>query len=198
MSDNLLNVYGKFMNLKIYVPAETNDDLELKQKYQNAASNHNNKVLNPDNKYLDAGFDLFVPNDFEQQPFRDLSQIKIDFRIVCAASMVTDSGKNYNTGYYMDPRSSISKTSLRLANSRGIIDSGYRGPLIGMFDVIKQPQSNLLNDNHVYPFLTSRFDRVTQLCAPGLEPIVVTIVDFLEELGERTERGTGGFGSTGF
>jgi len=31
LSNNLLNVYGKFMNLKIYVPVETNEDLELKQ-----------------------------------------------------------------------------------------------------------------------------------------------------------------------
>ena len=186
------------MSLKIYVPVQTEEDLQLKQKYVNAASNHNNKVLNPDNKYLDSGFDLFVPNDFEQQPFRDQSYIKIDFQIVCAASMVTESGRNYNTGYYMDPRSSISKTSLRLANSRGIIDSGYRGPLIGMFDVIKQLRLNHSYDNNVVdPSLVSRFDRVTQLCAPSLEPILVTIVDSLEELGERTERGIGGFGSTG-
>jgi len=111
--------------------------------------------------------------------------------------MVTENGRNYNTGYYMDPRSSISKTFLRLANSRGIIDSGYRGPLIGVFDVIKQRISSHPYDNHVLSSFASRFDRVTQLCGPSLEPILVTIVDSLEELGERTERGTGGFGSTG-
>ena len=32
-----------------------------------------------------------------------------------------------NIGYYLYPRSSISKTPLILANSVGIIDSGYRG-----------------------------------------------------------------------
>lgn len=194
MSNNLLNVYGKFMRLKIYV---TDEHVELKQKYRDAASNHNNKVLNPDNKYLDAGFDLFVPCNYDSQPFELDSQVKIDFKIVCAASMVTDNGKTYNTGYYMDPRSSISKTSLRLANSRGIIDSGYRGPLIGMFDVVKQNVAFHRFDNPVFPLLASRYERVTQICAPSLEPILVEIVDCLEELGERTERGTGGFGSTG-
>jgi len=36
-----------------------------------------------------------------------------------------------------------------------------------------------------------------QICAPNLMPIHVTIVEKLEDLGEQTLRGTGGFGSTG-
>ena len=35
-----------------------------------------------------------------------------------------------------------------------------------------------------------------QICAPNLEPIKVILVDTLEALGN-TERGNGGFGSTG-
>ena len=187
---DLLYVYGKFMKLKIYIPVRTDEDEQLKQLYIRAAANHNNKTLNPDNKYLDAGFDLFVPRDNVRQPYSNhTSVLKIDFSIVCAATMVLESGKNYNTGFYMDPRSSISKTCLRLANSRGIIDSGYRGPLIGVFDIVPT-NSNSLS-------LTNCHDRVTQICAPGLEPILVEIVNYLEELGERTERGEGGFGSTG-
>lgn len=192
MSSHLLNVYGKFMNLKIYVPARTYEDIGLKTQYVNSAANHNNKILNPDNKYLDAGFDLFVPRDcFSPTYSYSTPQLKLDFSVICAATMVTESGKNYNTGFYMDPRSSISKTCLRLANSRGIIDSGYRGPLIGMFDILSS--NNPDGDNLV----ARRHDRVTQICAPGLEPILVEIVDDLEDLGERTERGAGGFGSTG-
>ena len=192
MSSHLLNVYGKFMNLKIYVPSRTYEDIGLKTQYVNSAANHNNKILNPDNKYLDAGFDLFVPRDcFSPNYSYSTPQLKLDFSVICAATMVTESGKNYNTGFYMDPRSSISKTCLRLANSRGIIDSGYRGPLIGMFDILSS--NNPDGDNLV----ARRHDRVTQICAPGLEPILVEIVDDLEDLGERTERGAGGFGSTG-
>jgi dUTPase len=37
---------------------------------------------------------------------------------------------------------------------------------------------------------------LVQICAPGLVPIIVELVDSLEELGE-TARGEGGFGSTG-
>ena len=195
MSNNLLFVYGKFMNLKIYVPLRTEEDIGLKTQYVAAAANHNNKILNPDNKYLDAGFDLLVPRDcFSPTYATNTPQLKLDFTVICAATMVTESGKNYNTGFYMDPRSSISKTSLRLANSRGIIDSGYRGPLIGVFDIVS---SNNNNNNQNTNLLARRHDRVTQVCAPGLEPILVNIVEDLEDLGERTERGAGGFGSTG-
>ena len=92
--------------------------------------------------------------------------------------------KSYNTGYYIYPRSSLSKTNLRLANSTGIIDAGYRGHIIGVFDVLAETQ--ILNH-----------ERLVQICAPGLVPIVVSLVDQLEDLGEQTQRGTGGFGSTG-
>jgi dUTP pyrophosphatase len=89
----------------------------------------------------------------------------------------------------MYPRSSISKTILRLANATGIIDSGYRGHLMGMFDLIN------LSENEEY--VIEKYDRLLQICAPGLVPIVVEVVNTIAELGSQTERGAGGFGSTG-
>jgi dUTP pyrophosphatase len=85
----------------------------------------------------------------------------------------------------MYARSSISKTQLRLANNVGIIDAGYRGHLIGMFDL---PAANT---EHI-----AKFDKYLQICAPGLVPIFVELVGSKEDLGEQTERGEGGFGST--
>ena len=88
--------------------------------------------------------------------------------------------------FYLYPRSSTgSKTPLRLANSVGIIDSGYRGDIMAVFDNIS-PQ----------PFHVESNTRLVQICVPTLEPIIVTVVDTLEELG-KTQRGSGGFGSTG-
>ena len=95
-----------------------------------------------------------------------------------------------NTGYYMYPRSSISKTPLRLANSVGIIDSGYRGHLMGMFDCLPLAQAG-------ESYTIQPFDRLLQICSPDLGPIYVLLVDFENELGGNTERGIGGFGSTG-
>ena len=74
---------------------------------------------------------------------------------------------------------------MRLANNQGIIDAGYRGNLIGMFDCIEQ-------EYYIQEYL-----RLLQICAPGLMPIYVNIVDTFEDLGQSTLRGDGGFGSTG-
>ena len=102
--------------------------------------------------------------------------------------MVCENGKVFNTGFLMFPRSSLSGTPLRLANSVGVIDSGYRGDLIGTFDCLGGI------DNI---FVVNKYDKLLQIVAPGMVPIYVTIVNSDNQLGEMTERGAGGFGSTG-
>jgi len=86
--------------------------------------------------------------------------------------------------YWMLPRSSISKTPLRLANSVGLIDAGYRGPLLAMI-------YSTGND-----FAVAFGDRYFQIAGPELQPFErIEIVD--EIPGGATIRGEGGFGSTG-
>lgn len=101
-------------------------------------------------------------------------------------------------GFYLYPRSSISKTRMRLANSVGIIDAGYRGDLIAAVDTIGLFGSNDIW--HVWKETLSpikKYDRYFQVCAPDLSPFLVHIVETDAELGAPTTRGTGGFGSTG-
>ena len=83
------------------------------------------------------------------------------------------------------PRSSIRKTSLSLSNSVGVIDSGYRGEIQATFN-----QKSLSKDGGI---LYGVGDRICQLMI-----IPHPHVDFIEvqEL-NNTERGEGGFGSTG-
>ena len=177
---SLLEQYGQYMSLNIFIDLSNNNNkIELTSLYQNAINVHNNKLRTD---FIDAGFDLYALPMAISHPAHGIP-LKMDFNIVCSARMIlTD--KSYNTGYYIYPRSSLSKSNLRLANSTGIIDAGYRGHIIGMFDVLAETQ--ILNH-----------ERLVQICAPGLVPIVVTLVDQLEDLGEQTQRGTGGFGSTG-
>lgn len=163
------------MYLNIFVDSE---DSELKNIYVNAAKTHNQKN-GSSNPYPDAGFDLYTPFLFNIVT----DSIKIDHLIKCSAIMETQQS-TFPTGYYIYPRSSLSKTPLRLANCVGIIDSGYRGNLMCAFDV----KSDIT---------VEKFTRLTQICAPNLCPIVVTVVDKLEDLGDKTVRGEGGFGSTG-
>jgi len=80
------------------------------------------------------------------------------------------------------PRSSISKTPLRLSNSIGLIDPGYRGEIIAVVDNIKSKPSTVKPKQR-------RF----QLDAMNGSPIHFSLVDQLSD----TSRGTGGFGSTG-
>jgi dUTPase len=181
-------ISSKIMLLSIFVDSE---DKKLKQIYVDAANNHNKKIVE-DPFFYDAGFDLYLPLSFNslEKGTRffnslDVPVNKVDFNVACACKMVTQTGR-YNTGFYMYPRSSISKTPLRLANNVGIIDAGYRGHLIGMFDLIYHPSHKI-----------EQFDRYLQICAPGLVPILAELVNSTNDLGEETERGAGGFGSTG-
>ena len=196
---SLLNMYDKVMVLRVFVDS---DDDRLRDMYRNAAIAHNNKLLT-NMQHIDAGFDLFAPGTESQLHFfgpgwPGKSPVnKLDFKICCAARMHADNGKNFNTGYYMHPRSSLSKTQLRLANSTGIVDAGYRGHLIGMFDVVNIPSNPTQTADRVSDYSGMKYDRYLQICAPGLVPIMVEIVDSLGDLGSETERGAGGFGSTG-
>lgn len=83
------------------------------------------------------------------------------------------------------PRSSLSKTDWILANSIGIIDADYRGEWMMVFkclgEMIYQP----------LPFGVG--DRCGQLYFEKIEPFDMEEVDELSN----TERGEGGFGSTG-
>lgn len=86
-------------------------------------------------------------------------------------------------GYYMDirPRSSISNTGMILANSPGLLDSGFTGELKLRFKWIKGTKQYEIGE---------RVAQILILPYPKVEFVVV------EDL-FTTERGTGGFGSSG-
>ena len=164
--------------LYLYV---NNDFPELVDKYRQSVDSHNMMVSC--NNFPDSGFDLYIPDDISTNldgPLKVSMQVK--------TSMYKFGNTNEPTpcGYYMYPRSSIYKSPFRLANNVGIIDSGYRGYLGGVFDIVRK------DNNSVY----SKHSRLLQICSPTLEPFKVCMVFDEIHLGE-TERGTGGFGSTG-
>ncbi len=86
-----------------------------------------------------------------------------------------------NMGYMLVPRSSISKTPLRLANSIGIIDKNYRGKVLVKL-VNNSSDNYTLEANKCY-FQIIAFNGIL----PEFQ-LVSTISD--------TYRGKGGFGST--
>lgn len=184
----------KVMILKMYI---SRDDEELRNRYLEKASEVRllvEKYLNRyfgegegegDDVHLDCGFDLFCPDDLQVESG---STIKVNMRCKCAMTC-----KGVPCGFYLYPRSSVgAKTPLRLANSVGIIDSGYRGDCIAVFDNREQGQGS-----ESVSYRIAKGDRLVQICSGNLlYPIYPIIVDTEEELGN-TMRGIGGFGSTG-
>jgi len=81
------------------------------------------------------------------------------------------------------PRSSIRKYELVLSNSVGVIDSGYRGEL----------QATFKKENGLDSLAYKVGDRIAQIIIIPYPPIEF---DEVAELSD-TERGDGGFGSTG-
>lgn len=88
------------------------------------------------------------------------------------------------------PRSSIYKKGLLLANSVGIIDADYRGEVIFVY---RSANGEKLDSNYISTLLGERIGQIVFLQLPQFS---MYEVDSLDELG-KTERGEGGFGSTG-
>lgn len=100
---------------------------------------------------------------------------------VCGRLVDAETGEQQH--YYLYPRSSISKKGLLMANSVGIIDRTYRGELMA---AVYNPSPNFIK--------ISRGERLFQIVAPNMGHIKEAVE--WKNLDE-TERGSGGFGSTG-
>ena len=182
---------GQFLFIALDSP-----DTELEEKYKNAIANHNSNV---ENRFPDSGFDLFLPTEFSPE----IKTEKIDYKIKAAMFKTMESCKvetaNQNAitfnnrepmPYYLYPRSSISKTHVRLANNVGIIDSGYRGNIGAYFDI----DPSYLDENTER--VLEKHQRVLQICSNDLSAFKVIFVKDINQLGTTT-RGERGFGSTG-
>lgn len=121
---------------------------------------------------IDAGFDVKARTEFVIPP-KETAMIPTGVCVEIPVGMVG----------LLFPRSSISKTPLRMCNSVGVIDSGFTGE-------IKVP---LQNTHHNLMVHVNQYDKIAQLVIVPLADVSIEIVDELEE----SERGDGGFGSTG-
>jgi len=119
----------------------------------------------------DAGMDVIATSIISEEPFQITYGLGIALEIP--------------TGFVglVFPRSSIRKTDLSLTNCVGVIDSGYRGELQATFRKHKGVASTTYAVG----------DRVAQIMIIPHPPIESEVSDELSN----TERGEGGFGSTG-
>ena len=145
-------------------------------------------------KLYDAGIDLFVPNNtlITKNTFSNTINLEINCSMLFVSkNKITNEETILPCAYYLYPRSSTgSKTPLRLSNSVGIMDSGYRGNVIACFD-------NTSNEDYEI----KRADRLVQICPPNITyPTIVNIVNDINQLDFNVTlntRGNNGFGSSG-
>ena len=119
----------------------------------------------------DSGLDIYI---IENQIINPGETIRLKLGISC---------ENLDAkSYFLMPRSSLSKTPLRLANSIGLIDAGYRGEIMAAVDNIKD-----------FAYEVEIGQRLFQIVAMDGSAIHFELGDHLSE----TTRGADGFGSTG-
>lgn len=116
--------------------------------------------------------------------------------LTATSKTVTDTYVEYGTGLAFQipdgcvgllfSRSSISKKNLVLANGVGVLDSGYRGEVKLRFKRVSLRDKDISNEYIVG-------DRIGQLVVLKHPPVALFEVNELKE----SERGSGGFGSTG-
>ena len=127
-------------------------------------------------------------------PFRATEESAgLDFMSAYDYKLLKGTTKKVNTGIAVEIpkgyvgilsiRSSLAKQGLSLANSIGVIDSDYRGSVDALIRYAGEGESYSL----------SRGDRVFQML---VIPVSIVDVKVVNELSS-TERGDGGFGSTG-
>ena len=132
---------------------------------------HENAVVPSYSKTGDAGMDLTI-TEIKENNFR---QISYGFGIAMEIPL----------GYVglVFPRSSVKNQDLLLSNCVGVIDSGYRGEI----------QSTFKKTNGFDSMKYKVGDRGAQIIILPYPQVFMVESDELSD----TERGTGGFGSTG-
>jgi dUTP pyrophosphatase len=155
------------MKLYIYV-----EDQDLRSRYLNSLSTR---------RQTDSGFDLFTPA-------YTVTPKTYGFTLNLLVKVGATDEQGNPIPCLLVPRSSISGTPLRLSNSIGLIDMGYRGDLIAKVDC--------LYENEFPVFFGARY---FQLVAPNWMPWeeIVIVGDVSQLPAAPDNRGSGGFGSTG-
>jgi len=132
-----------------------------------------------------AGFDLFTSQNVHVEQTPVFIPFGITVRMLKVEQMPNGTSNDViktDSHFLLMPRSSIYKSGLMMANSTGVIDKSYRGEL-------KAPVWSMTGNSSV-----QTGDRLFQIVAPDMGWIRhVRLVDSLPE----TDRGDGGFGSTG-
>lgn len=171
---------------------------------------NNGSIIDNPAKSGDAGYDIHAISEpivhghmHHQGFYRTVYYIEYNTKL----NVQPDIDLDFYTFYLLlYPRSSIVKTNLVLANSVGVIDSGYNGDIKVCFKYISQPEDlKIISGNNIEGdkssgILTSinpqriyhKGDKIAQLIPTKHNAMNIEMVESLVD----TERSSGGFGST--
>lgn len=135
---------------------------------------NDNAVMPTKAHATDAGFDLYCTS-------KEIDWMKR--QIVCHTGLAFEIPEGH-VGLIF-PRSSVSNKPLMMANSVGVVDSCYRGEVTAKFNITDTRQSAF---SHY-----QEGDRIAQMIIIPYPEIEFEETDSLSE----SDRGTGGYGSTG-
>lgn len=114
--------------------------------------------------------------------------IKEEGKVIVGLGFKTEIPKGYRG--VIVPRSNLTKSFWMLNNSIGIVDADYRGEWMAVYTQIPVPMGTHWGTT-AFPYNIG--DRVAQIY---FEPVMSLSFEVVPEL-EQSERGEGGFGSTG-
>lgn len=206
MVDETLNRAGSGEIYNRLYDAYCNAGKDRNMKAAAFETSYEGKEVVSSNDFYDAGFDLFTVHDNVEVKDVGIATnrlVKVRTGVRCAMYKIEEGNKRVPVSYYLYPRSSVgTKTRLRLANSVGIIDSGYRGEIMGIFDYNGNGENvdDVLQSYFEYDEETKAFARHLQICAPDLGNFKVEVLKIDENDHNALlagNRGFGGFGSSG-
>lgn len=149
--------------------------LELIDKMKVRIKKLNDNAVMPTKAHAtDAGFDLYCTS-------KEIDWTKR--QIVCHTGLAFEIPEGY-VGLIF-PRSSVSNKPLMMANSVGVVDSCYRGEVTAKFNITDTRQSAFAH--------YQEGDRIAQMIIIPYPEIEFEEADSLSD----SDRGTGGYGSTG-
>lgn len=119
----------------------------------------------------DACFDVYSPTDIIL-PAKKITKFSLDFAVECP--------DGFKLCFYS--RSGLASKGIILTNSVGIVDQDYRGCCAVAFYNASDNDYQILKN-----------DRILQFALEKVYPTTIVEIDELTE----TERGSGGFGSSG-
>lgn len=172
--DGLLSQLGGHIEKSI---TTTVDPLEVRVKRLD-----DNSVIPSYSKVGDAGMDLTVTKIINETEHDITYGFGLSFEIP--------------PGYVglVFPRSSVRNYNLLLTNSVGVIDSGYRGEIQATFKKVEGVEKRTraeLEEKHFYHYRVG--ERAAQILILPYPNVIIKETDTLSD----TDRGDGGFGSTG-